>query len=80
MAKKETAEQKRERQRRALCGKCMKPIDLFEVRNARLLGTSYMHGCGRWLVRGGKESEVPTNHLNDADSDITSPSQSAGDA
>ena len=74
MAKKETAAQRRERQRKALCGDCMEPIDLFEIRNARLLGTSYMHGCGKWLVRGGNDavlprSDVESNPSNTSESD-----------
>lgn len=52
---------KKKETRKPVCGKCMEPIPLGEVTQAFYAGYEYRHTCGRVIVKGGNESEVPTS-------------------
>lgn len=82
MAKKETAAQRRERRRKAICGDCVEPIDLDKLNAARQADRTYIHYCGRVLHWGGNESEVPTSNSHDDHSSSAWPreGQPTGDA
>ena len=48
------------------CGTCAQPFDLFEAAKAARDGRALIHDCGRVLVRGRGNAEVPTHsHVYD---------------
>jgi hypothetical protein len=63
----------------ATCGTCMGAIDLERVRKALRENTELAHECGRTLVRGRGNAEVPTDNTADPDSSNFSTSEPAGD-